>query len=179
MRANFTPSLKAVLAHEGGFVNRADDPGGPTNKGITLVTYSRFLGRPATIDELKNIQDRQVEAIYGREYWAQVRGDDLPPGLDYAVFDMAVNSGPGRASKLLQNLVGAKTDGVIGPATLRLVQAWYKDRGAANCIAAYIAAREHYLRALPHFDVYGKGWLRRTSEVLKAANRIASEAANG
>ena len=173
MKSNFDVSLKAVLRHEGGFVHHPADPGGATNKGITLATYSKFLGREASVDELKAILDRQVEAIYGMEYWSKVRGDDLPAGLDYVVFDMAVNSGPGRAVKLLQRIVGATPDGVIGPATLRLVQAWYRDRGAANCIAAYNAARQHYLESLPTFSAFGKGWTRRVMEVTREANRIA------
>ena len=175
MRENFAASLANVLRHEGGFVKHPADPGGATNKGITLASYSKFLAKDATEEELKAIPDRHVEVIYGRDYWGKVAADELPSGLDYCVFDMAVNSGPSRAIKLLQNLVGATPDGVFGPATKRLVQIWYQDRGAANCIAAYNAARQHYVESLPTFSAFGKGWIRRIMEVTRQANALAGK----
>jgi lysozyme family protein len=161
MEANFFKSLEMVLKHEGGFVDHPDDPGGATNKGITHKTYSDFLGRPLEdVDELKNIPDEHVQLIYKQGYWDKVKGDNLPSGLDFAIFDWAVNSGPGRAAKALQKAVGATADGAIGPKTLEAVEA----ADAAKTIKAVADEREAFYKSLRTFNTFGKGWLRRNKE---------------
>jgi lysozyme family protein len=161
MEANFFKSLEMVLKHEGGFVDHPDDPGGATNKGITHKTYSDFLGRPLEdVDELKNIPDEHVQLIYKQGYWDKVKGDNLPSGVDFAIFDWAVNSGPGRAAKALQKAVGATADGAIGPKTLAAVEA----ADAAEIIKAVADDREAFYKSLRTFNTFGKGWLRRNKE---------------
>ena len=161
MESNFFKSLDMGLKHEGGFVDHPEDPGGATNKGITHKTYSDFLGRPLEdVDELKNIPDEHVQLIYKQGYWDKVKGDDLPSGVDFAIFDWAVNSGPGRAAKALQKAVGATQDGAIGPKTLEAVEA----ADAAETVKAVADEREAFYRGLRTFDTFGKGWLRRNEE---------------
>src|SRR5215208_1126468 len=94
---NFEACLQFTLQFEGGFVNDPDDPGGATNLGVTTDTLSDVLGRKATIDDVKKLTPRTVEPIYLQRYWTPVRGDELPFGLDLAVFDFGVHSGPARA----------------------------------------------------------------------------------
>ena len=60
-----------------------------------------------------------VAPIYENNYWKRAKCDQLPSGLDLAVFDWAVNSGVSRASKALQKIIGVKDDGVIGPITVK------------------------------------------------------------
>ena len=161
MEANFFKSLEMVLHHEGRFVDHPDDPGGATNKGITHKTYSDFLGRPLEdVDELKNIPEEHVQLIYKQGYWDKVKGDNLPSGVDFAIFDWAVNSGPGRAAKALQKAVGATADGAIGPKTLAAVEA----ADAAEIIKAVADDREAFYKSLRTFNTFGKGWLRRNKE---------------
>jgi lysozyme family protein len=161
MEANFFKSLEMVLKHEGGFVDHPEDPGGATNKGITHKTYSDFLGRPLEdVDELKNIPEEHVQLIYKQGYWDKVKGDNLPSGVDFAIFDWAVNSGPGRAAKALQKAVGATADGAIGPKTLAAVEA----ADAAEIIKAVADDREAFYKSLRTFNTFGKGWLRRNKE---------------
>ena len=92
MKRNFASSLAHVLKHEGGWADHPRDPGGATMKGVTLATYSDWLGRQATKDELRAISDEHLRTIYKARFWDAVRGDELPSGVDYVVFDMAVNS---------------------------------------------------------------------------------------
>mgnify|MGYP003340755513 FL=1 len=169
MKINFAEALGLTLRHEGGFVNNSKDPGGATNKGVTLATFSLFLGRQATVDELKLISDMQLLAIYRKSYWDKVRGDDLPSGLDFCVFDFAVNSGPGRAVKMLQSMIGVEADGGIGPKTLAALEAYVSHETLPRVIDQYQAKRLHYLQALPHWETFGKGWGRRVNEVLDEA----------
>ena len=173
MKYNFPYALEAVLKHEGGWSKNPRDRGGATNYGVTLQTFSLFLGRQATEAELKVITQPQVAAIYGTRYWAALRCDDLPSGLDYAVFDMGVNSGVGRSARLLQGMVDAAPDGIIGPRTLEAVNAYIAEHGAKAAIETFCAKRQHYLEALTDFDVFGRGWTRRVKEVCEAAKGMA------
>ena len=169
MKINFAQALGLTLRHEGGFVSHPKDPGGATNKGVTLATFSLYLGRKASVDELKMISDTQLCEIYRKQYWDKVRGDDLPGGLDFCVFDFAVNSGPGRAAKMLQDLVGAEADGSIGHKTVAAVLEHVSRETLPKVIDQYQAKRLHYLQALPHWETFGKGWGRRVNEVLEEA----------
>ena len=115
------------------------------------------------------ISDTQLCEIYRKQYWDKVRGDDLPGGLDFCVFDFAVNSGPGRAAKVLQALVGAEADGSIGHKTVAAVLEQVSRETLPKVIEQYQAKRLHYLQALPHWETFGKGWGRRVNEVLEEA----------
>lgn len=123
MKANFQTALALVLKHEGGYVNHPSDPGGHTNKGVTLANYRRYVKPGGTVADLKAISDQEVATVYRRFYWDAVKGDDLPAGVDYAVFDFAVNSGPRRSAEFLQRTLGAAQDGKIGPKTLAAARA--------------------------------------------------------
>jgi lysozyme family protein len=168
MKQNFETSLAHVLKHEGGWADHPADPGGATMKGVTLATYSDWLGRSASKDELRNIPNQHIQEIYKKRYWDAVCGDDLPAGVDYVVFDMAVNSGPGRAAKMLQAAVGATSDGKIGPKTLEIV----KNHDAKALIGTFQRKRQHFLEALPTFATFGKGWTRRVNEAGDIARKL-------
>lgn len=170
MKGNFLTSLALVLHHEGGWSDHAADPGGATMQGITLATYSSWLGRQATKAELRAIPYDHVHTIYRTRYWDTVRGDDLPAGADLAVFDMSVNSGPPRAARMLQRAVGAKPDGVIGPQTLALARAW----NPAELIDQYHTDRQRFLNRLSNNGTFGKGWTRRVDETREACLRLAA-----
>jgi lysozyme family protein len=171
VKQNFASSLAHVLKHEGGWADHPRDPGGATMKGVTLKTYSDWLGRQATKDELRAISDEHLRTIYKARFWDAVRGDELPSGVDYVVFDMAVNSGPGRAARMLQAAVGATPDGAIGPKSLAAVLA----QDPAALIAAFQRNRQHFLEALPTFDAFGKGWTRRVTEAGEIGLKLAEE----
>lgn len=168
MNDNFPKALATVLHHEGGWADHPKDPGGATMKGVTLATYSKFLGRDATKEELRNISDAELEQIYRDLYWNRAACDQLPTGLDLAVFDMAVNAGPGRAAKILQGVLGVTADGVIGPKTLAMT----KTRPVTDLIREFSDAREEFYKGLPIYATFGKGWLRRVDEVETEAYKL-------
>ena len=170
MRANFDPSLRRVLQHEGGYVNDPRDPGGATNKGVTQAVYDDWrasTGKPK--QSVRSITADEIGAIYRKLYWDKVRGDDLPAGVDYAVFDFAVNSGVNRAARFLQRVVGAAEDGAIGPKTIAAAKAV----PAARIIDSISAERLHFLRGLGTFATFGNGWTRRVVEAQQAAKAMA------
>lgn len=170
---NFAGALSAVLVHEGGWSDHAQDPGGATMRGITLATYRQY--RPgATKAQLRNISDVELERIYRGGYWDKVRGDDLPAGVDLAVFDFAVNSGPARAAIYLQNIVGTAPDGKVGPQTVAAVNAYCGKFGAAQLVNELCSQRLAFLERLSTWPTFGKGWSRRVSEVRKQASTMAA-----
>lgn len=170
MKDNFAKSLAAVLVHEGGYVNDPVDPGGATNKGVTQAVYDSWrVTHGQSVRSVRHIEQAELLGIYKLRYWDQVRGDDLPSGVDYAVFDYAVNSGVSRSSKYLQAVVGVAQDGKIGSQTIAAV----KSLSAAIVIDRLCDKRLDFLRGLGTFWRFGKGWTNRVSHVRKQAKEWA------
>lgn len=169
MKRNFKKSLKHVLVHEGGWADHPRDPGGATMKGVTLATYQRHFGENKSKDDLRNISDEQLEQIYRSGYWNKCKCDKLPGGVDYAVFDAAVNSGPGRSAKWLQAAVGAKQDGGIGPKTLARVE----EHDPIQITDLMCNRRLAFLRSLSTWSTFGRGWGRRVEGVRATAIAMA------
>lgn len=170
MDSNFPQAFKRVLKHEGGFVNHPADPGGATNLGITIGTARRYGvdmdgDGDTDIIDIKKLTPEKAGEIYLGEYWAKVKGDLLPSGVDYAVFDFAVNSGVDRASRYLQAVVGAAQDGNIGPATIAAVKA----DGPEAIINDLCNKRLAFMKGLKTWSTFGKGWSSRVEGVRKAA----------
>lgn len=174
MDRNFERALPLFLKHEGGFVNHPDDPGGATNKGVTIGTYRRYINRNGTVADLRRITDAQVAKVYKRQYWDRVKGDNLPSGVDYAVADFAINSGPSRAAKYLQGVVGVAQDGKIGPQTLAAV----RKMTPVNIIKRLCANRLAFMKRIRGgtlWRTFGRGWQRRVDDVERVALRWAEE----
>ena len=168
MKDNFAACLAEVLKYEGGWSDHPSDPGGATMKGVTIGTYSQFKGRKVSKDELRQIPDADLQAIYRRNYWDKVRGDDLPAGLDLVAFDGAVNSGPSKGAKWLQTALGVPVDGAIGPQTIAAAQA----TNAAQAIDRACDARLAFLRGMKTWATFGKGWSARIDAVRAKAKAM-------
>src|SRR4051794_32468104 len=106
MKENLERCFQLVLGSEGGFVNNPADPGGATRWGITQRTLSAWRGHPVSIDDVRDLPQSEAVQIYGEQYAKPIQFDDLPSGLDLAIFDTSVNSGPDRAARLLQQTLG-------------------------------------------------------------------------
>lgn len=171
MDRNFARALALVLKSEGGWSDNPADPGGATMKGVTLANFRRYVKADATKNGLRHITDAQVATVYRRFYWDAVAGAELPDGVDYAVFDFAVNSGPSRAAKYLQAVVGVTQDGRIGPATLTAVRA--KPAGAV--IDGVCDDRLAFLKRLPTWPTFGRGWNDRVKSVRFQALVLAGQ----
>ncbi len=175
-RESFSSAIAYVLAHEAGYVNDPKDRGGPTNMGITLATLSAWRGVRVTAADVRALGRPEATAIYRSEFWDRIRADLLPAGLDYALFDFAVNSGAGRAVQYLQALLKARKlyageiDGGLGAKTL---EALAKLTDIPRLVGDLSAMRLKYLRRLDDWPRYGKGWARRVAEVQAVAARMA------
>ena len=159
-----------MLTSEGGYVHHSIDPGGRTNLGVTQTTWESWVGREVDEAEMRGLTPEKVEPLYKEKYWDAVRGDELPMGLDYLMFDFAVNAGAGRAIKILQTAVGVTPDGGFGPMTEKAVQAV----DPVELIERFSQAKEDFYRSLAQFPTFGKGWLNRVADVkLKASSMLS------
>lgn len=169
MKENFDECFRLMLVHEGGYSNDSRDPGGMTNLGVTAKNWADYTGKPATEAIMRSLKPENVKAFYKARYWDKVNGDELPSGVDYAVFDFAVNSGPGRAIKTLQNCVNVVADGVIGPKTMAAIEA----ENPRTIVQDVCQARLDFLQSLSTYSVFGNGWKKRVLEVEDRAFNMA------
>ena len=165
MQSNFEQCFALVLKNEGGYVDNPADPGGATNLGCTKATWEAWVGHPVTKDDIKALTPNDVMPLYKVKYWDTIKGDNLPEGVDYAVFDFAINSGPSRAAKALQSVLSVTVDGQIGSATLRALET----ANPREVATAVCEARLAFLQSLPTYGTFGKGWSRRVAEVEQTA----------
>lgn len=173
----FANALEHVLAMEGGMSDDPYDPGGPTNKGITLGVYADWKGqrlsastRANLLSALKAIPDKEVEQIYRQRYWDKAGCDQLPAAVALMHFDTAVNQGPGTAVRILQETIGTAADGIIGPLTLKALRAMPVE----TILRGYAENRRQRYRIIPHFWRFGRGWLKRVDKTLALASQMAT-----
>jgi lysozyme family protein len=156
---NFQTAFALLLGHEGDFSDHAADPGGKTRYGITEAV-AREVGYTGDMRELPL---ELAQRIYLEKYWKPIRADDLPPGVRYAVFDGAVNSGPGQATRWLQRALGVDADGVIGPQTL--AAAYAQDANALRM--RILAQRLRFMTSLTNWPAFSRGWARRIADLME------------
>lgn len=167
--ALFTSRVQSyILASEGGYVDHPKDPGGATNMGITHKTLAAWRGKPVTKADVKNLTKAEALAIYEAQYWNALGADKLPTGLDYAVADYGISSGPARAVKDLQRVLGVPADGIIGVVTMDAI----RDRDTAELIDGLTKRRQEFVRGLKNYSTFGKGWERRIVDVRTKARGL-------
>ena len=165
MQENWDASFEMVLKHEGGFVNHPKDPGGMTNLGVTKAAWESYVGKSVDEEFMRKLTPEVVKPFYKTMYWDKIKGDQLPAGVDYAAYDLAVNSGVGRASKYLQEISGVPADGILGPKSMGAI----RECAPQELADALCDKRLDFLKRLPTFETFGKGWTQRVAEVKEKA----------
>lgn len=176
MNSNWQKSFELMLQSEGGFSNDQRDSGnhlpdgreGSTMLGVTQYNWENWIGHEVTQEQMKKLTPEDVKPFYKKKFWDVCRCDDMPSGIDYLVFDFAVNAGCGGSAKILQKAVGVTPDGGIGPMTLAAVNAIPE----AELIEKFSEAKEAFYRSLDNFPVYGNGWLSRVAQVKVKASAM-------
>lgn len=156
----FDQSFNKLLGHEGGYVNHPNDPGGETNWGIT-VAVARQHGYTGSMRDLSQDVARR---IYKAAYWDKVQADALPAKVRYAVFDAAVNSGPGQAARWLQRALGVADDGRIGPITI----AYARQADPEALVMKMLAQRLRFMTSLTAWSSFSRGWARRIADLMES-----------
>lgn len=174
MKGNFDRALARVLVYEGGYSNNPKDPGGATDKGVTQGTYNSWrLRQGLATAPVKGIKDAEVAMIYKLDFWDRIKGDELASGVDFCMFDAAVNSGVGGATKWAQAVLGLNPDGDMGPKTLEAIQG----DDPEDFVRAFCAHRLGTLQRLKTWSTFGKGWHARVANV-QATSLAWAEAAD-
>ncbi|MCA3668709.1 MAG: glycoside hydrolase family 108 protein [Methylobacterium sp.] len=144
MRRTFPAFMPQLFDHEGGYVDHPRDPGGATNLGITLATLREWRGQPVSKDDVRALTKEEATRIYEERYWNRIEGDRLLAGPDAMLFDVAVNSGVGRARQWMPLTQG---------------------KDAAAGVKAIGARRRAFFQSLKTFSTFGRGWMRRVNKV--------------
>jgi lysozyme family protein len=173
MKINWIPSFNLVLKSEAGFSDDQDDKGnhlpdgrkGCTNLGVAQTTWENWIGRQSNEKEMRALTPEKVEPMYKKKFWDACRCDELPVGVDYLVFDFAVNAGVGCSAKILQTAVGTTPDGAIGPKTIDAVSS------TSQLINKFSNAKIEYYKSLNN-PKYERGWLNRVAEVKLNAEKM-------
>ncbi len=171
MNDNFDRAFLHLMKHEGGYIHHKSDPGGRTNLGVTQRAWEEYKGSPVDEQEMRSLTQERVTPFYKTRYWNLVRGDELPAGVDYCAFDVAVNSGVGRAVRFLQLASGVVADGLIGPGTMNAIA----KADPKELVKKMCQERREFLHRLDTFDTFGKGWMRRVSDVERVALEMAGQ----
>lgn len=165
-KATYDESLSRLLVHEGGYTNHPSDPGGPTNFGITIFDYRKYVKPDATAADIKTMKLEEAKTIYRAKYWDAQRCDELPAGVDFAIFDYGVNSGIGRSGKVLRRVLGLPDNtSVVNDEVIAAANG----TDAKSLISDICDERLRFLKALKTWPVFGGGWGRRVVEVKAAA----------
>jgi len=124
-----------------------------TKYGVSAAAYPKLA--------IEALSRSDAQAIYRRDYWDRVHGDELPPPFALLVLDAAVNNGPERAVRWVQLAVSSKVDGRFGPETRDAIQQLASRRGIVALCAEFQARRLAFMASLNTWESFGLGWSRR------------------
>lgn len=168
---NYPRIMAHVFEFEGGWSDHPEDKGGATQFGVTIGVLGEWRGRPVTKAEVKALKKEEAAEIFRKRYWTPVAGDELPSGIDLCVMDSGVNSGVSRGAKWLQRALTIKVDGKVGIATLAAAEA----ADPVVVINRMCDDRMNFLKSLPTWGTFGKGWFRRVDAVRALALSLAAQ----
>ena len=159
MLKTFDEIIEQVLEHEGGFVDDPTDRGGQTKYGISKRAYPD--------EDIKALTVERAKELYKRDYWDRFKVDNLPDRIRHIYFDMCVNMGGGRATKILQEACNSKNsykidvDGGIGKNTIKASANLEDFRLRAYRVMFYA----ELVMKKPEQERFWVGWFRRSCEV--------------
>ena len=171
--ADFGRAVELVLKHEGGYVWNLNDPGGPTNFGITQAVYSDAIKRIASPDDVKKMSVETAKFIYRQKYWL---GDGIASQeVATWLLDMSVLRGITAAVKSAQTALGLTSDGKCGPATLAAINkaddAVFLNNFRSQCVMAFA----NIVAARPASVEFLQAWLRRAEEMTATVNALCQK----
>lgn len=162
--------ISGIIKREGGYVDNAADRGGPTKFGITLKTLKAFRGHAVTGYEVKALKEEEARAIYHDEYLVKPKLDKINSSrLRAFAVDSAVQHGPGRAVRWLQEIVGAPADGILGPVSLAAINRLDPDTLYRKLVAERCRFYGKIITKDPSQAVFAAGWANRIAEFIEEA----------
>lgn len=172
MEQNYPRVLANTLNEEGGWTNDPRDPGGPTMYGIIQREYTKYRLKKGLDDQsVRHISQQELQEIYRSNYWSPVAGQAWPKGPDQIVFDIAVNSGIGRANHIMAYALSSTS---LDYAQLAMRALAFTDK--IGIVKRACAKRASFYRGLQTFGVFGRGWLARNARMEAIGVRMCYEA---
>lgn len=166
---NFDKAFAMVLGHEGSWSMDPNDRGnwttGIIGKGVLKGTKYGISAMSYPELNIGALTPDQAKAIYKRDYWDQIDGDQLPFPIAIMLFDSAVNQGLTYAVQTWQRCLQIKPDGVFGPKTLAATL----NVPEVDMTLELSACRAVSYAKSPHFGEDGMGWMRRLMRTLATA----------
>lgn len=160
--ADYRDLLPIIKKWEGGYVNDPDDSGGATNKGVTLATFRQFYGKDKTAEDLKKLTDAQWLYIFLNGYWDKMKASQIKnQAIANIVVDWAWASGPGTATKCIQDILGVDVDGIVGPKTLQAINTAPQNSLFDKIKSARIKFVERLAELRPKDKKFLTGWKNR------------------
>ena len=162
--------IEGVLEREGGYSDRPEDAGGPTNFGITLATLTDWR-HPAAVSaaDVQALSRAEAWQIYRRLYVADPGFETIADdNLRALLVDMGVNHGPARAIRWLQRVLGLPADGKLGPATRAALAAAHPRRVYLALCAARARIYGGMIADDPRQARFARGWLDRVADWIEA-----------
>lgn len=158
--ADFDKYAPILSKWEGGFVDNPNDPGGATNRGVTLSTYRQYFGTGKTVEDLKNISDMEWRAVM-RAYWNKALANFISnQSIANIVVDFYINAGT-KGLKAVQNAIGCTADGVIGKQSLAALNAEPQECVFCRIKKARLEYYEGLARNNSKYKTFIKGWTNR------------------
>lgn len=134
--ATFNLYIPLLSAVEGGYQNLVGDSGNynslgqrvGTNHGIAAKTYEIWIGRPPSVNDMKNMSKTEALEIMKAWYWDKTNASMINnQSVAEIIVDHAVNAGVSRAGKMAQEVLNRNfgyslsVDGVIGNRTIQAI----------------------------------------------------------
>lgn len=155
----FEDIVKDTLNSEGGYSKCESDPGGETKYGISKRSYPDL--------DIENLSLDEAKKIYYLDFWIKFKCYKLKDKKMAAkFFDLCVNMGGYRATKLLQRSLcsfgkNVISDGVIGEETINAVNS-VNNLGLVESLVR--EAKNFYVDIVeqnPKLKIFLSGWLKR------------------
>ena len=162
-----TDIIGAIIAREGGFVDRPEDRGGPTKYGVTLTTLQRWRQRPCSMSDIQTLTEPEARQILTELFLIQPGFHQIADqSLRAFATDWGVNSGPSIAIKSLQDSVRVTVDGNLGAQSIKAVNATDPRTLFLKLFSARLKFIGHLISHQPTQAVFAEGWLTRLADFL-------------
>lgn len=174
MEQNYDTCFALEMKNEGGYVNDPRDPGGATNFGVTIGTLRALnidvdRDGDVDVDDVKKLTLPMVSNIMRTKYWNAVKAGQVQVGIDYLLFDAAIQHGPLSSVKFLQRALNVADDGHIGPVTLDAANR----ADPESLIGRMIIERRKHMQSKPTWATYKKGFENRLIRIQGQATTMA------
>lgn len=170
---DFDYVIGLVLKSEGGYCNDVDDPGGPTNFGITIHDYSEFKKRKVNAEEVRAMPRSDAITIYKEKYRRGFHFEQVRAGPDYLGLDYGINSGLGRPPLVFAKLLNRPATKSMTPDLIKAVN----DADPVKLINAVSAERLHFMKGIRDgvaWRRFGGGWQKRVDSVDAISKHLAA-----